>query len=49
MGLAIRKDERVINPLIAELKSGCVGMLAVEAAKFIGDARLHRALIDLKE
>ncbi|NJN13707.1 MAG: hypothetical protein HC815_39805 [Richelia sp. RM1_1_1] len=48
VGLAVRKDERVINPLIAELKSECVGMLAVEAAKVIGDARLHRALIDLE-
>ncbi len=48
LGLALRKDERVINPLIVELKSGCVGMLAAEAAKVMGDTRLYRALIDLE-
>lgn len=47
VGLAIRKDERVINPLIAVLKSGCVGVLPVEAASEMGDARLKSALIDL--
>lgn len=49
LGLAIRKDERVINPLIAELESGCVGRLSVEAAKEIGDTRLYPALIDLQK
>lgn len=49
VGLAIRKDERVINPLITELKSGCVGMLPVEAASEMGDVRLKSALIDLQE
>ncbi|BAY73482.1 protein YibA [Nostoc sp. PCC 7120 = FACHB-418] len=49
LGLALRKDERVINPLIAELESGCVGRLAVEAAKEIGDARLYSALINLQQ
>ena len=32
VGLALRKDERVINPLLKELSSESVGMLAVEAA-----------------
>ncbi|QLE59694.1 HEAT repeat domain-containing protein [Nostoc sp. TCL26-01] len=49
LGLAIREDERVINPLIAELESGCVGRLSVEAAKEMGDTRLYPALIDLQK
>ncbi len=49
VGLAIRKDERVINSLIIELKSGCVGILPIEAASEMGDARLKSALIDLEE
>ncbi len=49
LGLAIRKDKRVINPLIVELESGCVGILSVEAAKEIGDAKLYPTLINLQE
>ncbi|BAY20082.1 hypothetical protein NIES21_59520 (plasmid) [Anabaenopsis circularis NIES-21] len=49
LGLALRKDERVISPLIAELESDCVGRLAVEAAKEIGDAKLYPALIKLQQ
>ncbi|MCL1469386.1 HEAT repeat domain-containing protein [Argonema antarcticum] len=49
VGLAKRKDERVVNPLIEELSSGCVGRLPVEAAKEIGDVRLYPVLIELKE
>ena len=49
VGLAIRKDRRVIKPLLAELQSNCVGVLAVEAAEEIGDRRLYNALIELKE
>jgi HEAT repeat protein len=49
LGLAIRKDERVINPLIVELESGRVGILPVEAAKVIGDTKLYPALINLQE
>jgi HEAT repeat protein len=49
LGLAVRKDERVINPLIAELNCGRIGRLSVEAAKEIGDARLYPALIDLQK
>ena len=49
VGLARRRDERVIEPLIKELSSDCVGVLAVEAAQKIGDARLYSALMQLKE
>ncbi len=49
LGLAIRKDERVINPLIAELSCGCVGRLSVEAAKEIEDTRLYPVLIELQQ
>jgi len=47
LGLAYRKDSRVINPLIAELSCGCVGRLPVEAAKEIGDALLYPVLVEL--
>ena len=49
VGLAIRQDERVVEPLIKELSSDSVGILAVEAAKEIGDARLFSVLLQLKE
>ncbi|MEA5574089.1 HEAT repeat domain-containing protein [Calothrix sp. UHCC 0171] len=49
LGLAIRKDERVIKPLIAELESGCVGKLSVEAALEIGDNRLYSSLVKLED
>ncbi len=49
VGLAIRKDRRVIDPLISELENRRVGILTVEAAKEIGDARLYQALINLQE
>ncbi|HAA29453.1 MAG TPA: hypothetical protein DCE56_19350 [Cyanobacteria bacterium UBA8553] len=49
VGLARRRDERVIEPLIKELSSDSVGVLAVEAAQEIGDARLYSALMQLKE
>ncbi len=35
--------------IIAELESGCVSVLPVEAASEMGDARLKSALIDLQE
>lgn len=47
VGLATRGDERVIEPLIKELSSDSVGILAVEAAKEIGDARLSSVLRQL--
>lgn len=49
VGLARRKNERVIEFLLAEFESDCVGRLAVEAAEEIGDSRLYPALIKLKE
>lgn len=49
VGLAIRRDERVVEPLIKDLSSNSVGSLVVEAAKEIGDARLYSALMQLKE
>lgn len=49
VGLAIRKDPRVIEPLIEELSSKSVGKLAVEAASEIGDSRLCDVLLKLQE
>ncbi|MFB8791503.1 MAG: HEAT repeat domain-containing protein [Potamolinea sp.] len=49
VGLARRGDERVVEPLIKELSSDSVGILAVEAAKEIGDAQLYSALRQLQE
>lgn len=49
VGLAIRKDERVIEPLLKELSSESVGILSVEAASEIGDARLCNSLLKLKD
>lgn len=48
VGLARRKDTRVIEPLIRELSSGCVGRLTIEAAEAIGDPRLYSALKNLE-
>ncbi|MGL6341154.1 MAG: HEAT repeat domain-containing protein, partial [Waterburya sp.] len=48
VGLAIRKDERVIEFLLKEFNSGCVGYLALEAAEEIGDSRLYSALVNLR-
>lgn len=44
VGLALRRDLRVIAPLLRELESGCVGRLAVEAARDIGAPELLPAL-----
>jgi HEAT repeat protein len=49
MGLARRRDKRVVEPLRQELSSECVGTLVVEAAREIGDARLYSALVALQE
>jgi len=48
VGLALRKDQRVIEPLISELSSGIAGRLTLEAAEAIGDPRLYPALVELK-
>lgn len=49
VGLAIRKDERVVEPLIREITSHQVGRLAVEAAREIASPRLYPALVELKK
>jgi HEAT repeat protein len=49
VGLARRKDSRVIAPLIEELSAESVVGLAVEAAKEIGHPDLVSALTELKE
>jgi HEAT repeat protein len=48
-GLARRGDERVIDPLLARLRSDEVGTLNVEAAREIGSPRLYEALVDLRK
>jgi HEAT repeat protein len=49
VGLARRKDDRVIALLIEKLSSGSVSEMDVEAAKEIGHPDLLSALIELKE
>lgn len=49
VGLARRRDERVVEPLIKELSADSVGILAVEAAKEIGEPKLSSVLRQLKE
>jgi HEAT repeat protein len=48
VGLALRKDQRVIEPLISDLSSGTAGRLTLEAAEAIGDPKLYPALVELK-
>jgi hypothetical protein len=48
VGLARRKDARVLEPLIRELDSDSVGRLAVEPAEAIGDPHLYPALASPK-
>jgi HEAT repeat protein len=49
VGLARRKDERVIDPLIRELSGDEVLDIAVEAAGELGDPRCYPALLRLRE
>ncbi len=49
LGLATRKDKRVIAPLLEELESESVGILAVEAAQAMADVRLSPALTALQD
>ena len=49
LGLAVRKDRRVIAPLIEELESESVGILAVEAALAAAEPRLYPVLLALQE
>ena len=48
VGLSIRKDKRVLDPLLKELASEWVGVLVVEAAGELGDQKLCRSLKDLE-
>ena len=49
MGLAQRKDSRIMPFLLKELESDTVGEKAVEAAAEMGNARLYPALTKLKK
>lgn len=49
VGLAIRKDERVIKPLLKELSRKSISVLSVEAAAEIGDERLCESLLKLED
>lgn len=49
VGLAQRMDERVVPYVLHELQSGCVGTLAVEAARELADPRFQAALLALQE
>lgn len=49
VGLAHRKDERVLQPLLKELTSNDVGTLAVEAAFEFGDPKLCDSLKELDD
>jgi HEAT repeat protein len=49
VGLARRKDQRVVSALLAELSSGEVGTLAIEAAELIAAPELQPHLLSLRE
>jgi HEAT repeat protein len=49
MGLARRRDGRVIEPLIEDLTAGFGGTLLLEAAREMADPRLYPALVGLRE
>lgn len=48
-GLAARHDSRVMAPLVAELSSDSVGILALEAATSLGAPELYELLLEVKE
>ena|SRR5438270_8722120 len=48
VGLARRKDPRALEPIIQELRSEHIGILALEAAETLGDPRLLPALLRLE-
>ena len=48
VGLAKRKDERVLEPLVQELHNESQGLLVLEAASEFSDPRLCPALLKLK-
>jgi HEAT repeat protein len=47
VGLARRKDRRVVPAVADELRGDCVGRLAVEAAELIAAPELHPDLVEL--
>lgn len=48
VGLARRKDARVVGPLLADLAIPHYGTLVLEAARELGDPRLHTPLVRLR-
>jgi len=48
VGLAQRKDVRVIAALKLDLESDCIGCLAIEAAEWIASSELYDLLVDLR-
>jgi HEAT repeat protein len=48
LGLARRKDSRVIDALKTELGSDCVGTLAIEAAEALASPELRQHLVNLQ-
>lgn len=49
VGLARRKDHRVVEAIRRELRSDCIGTLTVEAAELIASTELHSELVALRE
>jgi len=49
VGLAYRKDPRIIKPLLEALAADNVDEMAIEAAEELGDPRLLPALLELKD
>ncbi|MDY6783328.1 MAG: HEAT repeat domain-containing protein [Cyanobacteriota bacterium] len=49
VGLARRKDERIVKLLLEEFSSHRVGILTLEAAGELGDTRLYPALLEVRE
>lgn len=49
VGLALRHDRRMVDPLLTDLKAGSFGSLSMEAATEIGDPRLYPVLVRLRE
>lgn len=49
VGLARRKDQRVVEALKRELSGECIGTLSVEAAELIGSAELRSLLLELRD
>jgi HEAT repeat protein len=48
IGLARRKDDRVVSALLKELAADSVDVGVIEAAELIADSQLHSALVNLR-